>query len=75
MNSDMINIECNAVIFDVDATLVDTTACIENIWRKWAEKYNIDTQHVLSTDHGRTILETIKTAKLLGIKPEERVVF
>lgn len=34
--------EVEAVLFDIDGTLVDSKAAVERTWRAWAEKYRID---------------------------------
>lgn len=55
----MTEIICKAVLFDLDGTLVDSGACIEDLWREWAEKNHIDVNYVHSIIHGRTIEETL----------------
>ncbi len=49
--------ECDAIIFDMDGTLIDTNECIEYVWKKWGEKYNVEIKEVL---HGITALESVK---------------
>ena len=49
--------ECEAIIFDMDGTLINTNECIEYVWKKWGEKYNIEIKEVL---HGITALESLK---------------
>ena len=34
-------VEVEAVLFDIDGTLVDSTAAVERTWATWAEKYRI----------------------------------
>jgi mannitol-1-/sugar-/sorbitol-6-phosphatase len=53
-------IECKAVIFDLDGTLVDSSECIEKIWRKWCVEYNINFNNLIAVSHGRPTLETMK---------------
>ena len=50
-------VECNAIIFDMDGTLIDTSECIEKVWRKWGRKHNIEIKEIL---HGRTAIESLK---------------
>ncbi|MGF1480813.1 MAG: hypothetical protein ACFB4I_15235 [Cyanophyceae cyanobacterium] len=56
----MDQLECNAVIFDLDGVLVDSTACIEHHWRLWAAKHQLDLEKVLDVAHGRRTVETIR---------------
>ena len=53
----MKTIECKAIIFDMDGTLIDTKDCIEKVWKKWGEKYNIMIKEIL---HGQTAIESLK---------------
>jgi len=53
----MTTVECNSIIFDMDGTLINTNECIENVWRKWGSKYNIEIKEIL---HGRTAIESLK---------------
>jgi len=50
---------CKGFIFDVDATLVNTTLVINNIWQKWAEQNGIEFSIVFPHVHGRKITETL----------------
>lgn len=52
--------ECDAIIFDLDGTLVDSAICIEKMWRIWAKENNVDYQKISSVAAGRTTLETMK---------------
>ncbi|OKO99476.1 HAD-IA family hydrolase [Xenorhabdus eapokensis] len=53
-------VECKAILFDLDGTLVDSGSCIERLWYQWAQENHLDTKYVLSIIHGRTIEETLK---------------
>lgn len=55
-----LTLTCKAILFDVDGTLVNSEACVNNIWQKWAAKYHIDPSEVLLVAHGRTIMETLQ---------------
>jgi sugar-phosphatase len=54
------NIDCSAVILDVDGTLVDSTAAVERIWRAWSAEYGIEVETVLRDAHGRRSEDTIR---------------
>ena len=48
-----------AVLFDMDGTLLDSTACVEGIWRRWAARKGFNAEYVLQHIHGRRGVETI----------------
>ncbi|MCX7205511.1 MAG: HAD-IA family hydrolase [Proteobacteria bacterium] len=52
-------IECTALLFDMDGTLVDSTPCIEGLWRRWAVRQHLDPDFVMQHVHGRRGVETI----------------
>ncbi|WP_293931651.1 HAD-IA family hydrolase [Iodobacter sp.] len=52
-------IECTAMLFDMDGTLVDSTPCIEGLWRRWAVRQHLDPDYVMQHVHGRRGIETI----------------
>jgi mannitol-1-/sugar-/sorbitol-6-phosphatase len=53
-------IRCGAVLFDMDGTLVDSTALVEGLWGEWAAKHNLDLTRLLSVSHGRRTIDTIR---------------
>ncbi len=42
-----------AVLFDMDGTLVDSTAVVEAVWAGFADRFGLDLAEVLATAHGR----------------------
>ncbi len=48
------------ILFDLDGVLVDSTACIVRMWRKWAERHGLDPERVLEVGHGRRTIETVR---------------
>ncbi|VDB85265.1 unnamed protein product [Peniophora sp. CBMAI 1063] len=60
-----------AILFDMDGTLVDSTAGVEGAWSEFAKTYpTIDVHDVLSSSHGVRTVENLK--RFCGITdPEE----
>ncbi len=54
--------ECSAVVFDLDGVLVDSTAYVEQQWRRWASARGLRAEPFLRVCHGRRALETIRMA-------------
>lgn len=44
---------CDAVLFDMDGTLVDSTVACENLLRDWAIGHGLDAERVVIAAHGR----------------------
>jgi sugar-phosphatase len=51
---------CDAIIFDLDGVLIDSTACLERHLRAWATRQGLDPSVVLDAAHGRRTAETIQ---------------
>lgn len=54
--------ECrvSAVLFDLDGTLVDSTAVVETLWKEWADQHSLDVNAILAISHGRRAQETMR---------------
>jgi sugar-phosphatase len=57
---DVIVIECQAILFDMDGTLVDSTPIVERQWKRFAERHALDYAHIMRISHGRRNQETIR---------------
>lgn len=55
----MTTIECRALLFDMDGTLVDSTAVVEGIWRRFAAEHDLDLAELLAYSHGRRSPDTL----------------
>ena len=49
-----------AVLFDMDGTLVDSDAAVERAWRVWAAEYGADPAAVLAVAHGAPAERTVR---------------
>jgi len=52
--------DVEAVLFDMDGTLVDSRAIVERMWLLWAAQHNLDSRAILAVAHGRRTLETMQ---------------
>jgi sugar-phosphatase len=51
---------CNAVLFDLDGVLIDSTPAVARVWGKWAQKHGFDPDDVIRHAHGRPSITTIR---------------
>ena len=56
----MTELECDAVLFDLDGVLVDSALCVERHWRRWAAEHHLDRDEIMRVAHGRPTVETIR---------------
>ncbi|KAJ2719917.1 hypothetical protein GGI07_004932 [Coemansia sp. Benny D115] len=57
----MSEIVARGFLFDMDGTLVDTTAQVEKSWLSKAAQFNVNGPELLKHIHGRTCLDTLRT--------------
>ncbi|HEX2780387.1 MAG TPA: hypothetical protein VHM30_12865, partial [Gemmatimonadaceae bacterium] len=50
----------DALLFDLDGVLVDSTASVEHHWRVWATSHGLDVDAILRVVHGRRAIDTIR---------------
>lgn len=53
-------IDCGALLFDLDGTLVDSTSVVERTWTAWSSMHGFDAAKVLAAAHGRRVLDTVR---------------
>lgn len=69
----MTHLECDAILFDLDGVLIDSTTCITRHWQVWGEKHHLDLEKIMSVAHGRPTLETMRlVAPHLPVEAEAR---
>lgn len=52
--------QLQAILFDMDGTLVDSSESVVRSWRAWAERRGLDPAVVLPVCHGRPARDTIR---------------
>jgi len=58
--STQVSLQCDALLFDLDGVLVDSAACVERTWRRWARQHGLDADRVIAVAHGRRTIETVQ---------------
>jgi sugar-phosphatase len=56
-------VECDAILFDLDGVLIDSTICIARHWREWAHQHGLDTAAIMRVAHG---IRTVETMRLIA---------
>ena len=51
--------EVDAILFDIDGTLVDSTGTVERAWRMWATRRGLPAEEILAVCHGRRTEDTM----------------
>jgi sugar-phosphatase len=53
-------LQCSALLFDLDGVLVDSRAVVERTCRRWAERHRLDPENVVRVAHGRRTSDTVR---------------
>lgn len=53
-------IEAQALLFDMDGTLIDSRVVVEKIWKRWCDEVGLDWHFVLPRLHGVRMYDSIK---------------
>jgi mannitol-1-/sugar-/sorbitol-6-phosphatase len=61
----------SAALFDMDGTLVDSTAVVESIWRDFCRDHGVDERVLVPWSHGRRTPDTVR--HFLPDAPDEEV--
>lgn len=58
--SDVLSLRCRAILFDMDGTLVDSTAVIHRTWRWWSARHGVPLEPILAVEKGRPNREVVQ---------------
>ena len=53
--------EVEALLFDLDGTLIDSLPAVNRAWTTWCLRHNLDPIEVLTKIHGRRAIESIRS--------------
>jgi sugar-phosphatase len=56
----MTQVQCAALLFDLDGVLINSTPAVTRVWRRWAIEHNFDPDEVVARAHGRPSLTTVR---------------
>lgn len=56
----MNELACDALLFDLDGVLIDSSTAIVRNWRAWADRHGIDVARITQVMHGVRSVETIR---------------
>lgn len=56
---DLLTLTAAAVLFDMDGTLIDSTAVVEALWLRFCQEYGVDASALLAFSHGRPTRQTL----------------
>jgi sugar-phosphatase len=57
----MSTLNCQAILFDLDGTLIESTFYIERLWHAWGLRHGVSPQYMTEVLHGRRAVEIIHT--------------
>ena len=64
-------LQARGLLFDMDGTLLDSTAPMIRVWGRWADRHGLEHTHVLSAIHGRRAVESIGSFNLVGVDAQK----
>jgi len=56
----VIHVACDALLFDMDGVLIDSTPAVARVWHRWALDHGFDPVEVVKKAHGRPSITTIR---------------
>src|SRR5580704_16499180 len=56
----MTEIQCAALLFDMDGVLINSTPAVARVWRGWAIEHGFNPEEVVARAHGRPSLTTVR---------------
>lgn len=59
-HADMIEIQCSALLFDLDGVLIDSTPAVARVWTRWALEHGFNPEQTVARAHGRPSLTTVR---------------
>jgi sugar-phosphatase len=55
-----IQINCRAILSDLDGTLIDSLTCVDYAWEEWAKSHSLDVAYIKEKAHGMRTADSLK---------------
>jgi sugar-phosphatase len=62
--------DVDAVLFDMDGTILTSIKAAERVWTNWAIRHGLDPVKFVPTIHGARAVDTVRKLGLPGVDPE-----
>ena len=56
----IIQINCRAILSDLDGTLIDSLKCVDYAWEAWAKSHDLDIEAIKKSAHGMRTADSLK---------------
>jgi sugar-phosphatase len=56
----LVILECDAVLFDLDGTLIDSLPAVNRAWTDWAVRNGLDPEEIVPRIHGRRSIDSVR---------------
>ena len=56
----MTQVQCAALLFDMDGVLINSVPAVARVWRRWAIEHGFNPEEVVAAAHGRPSLATVR---------------
>jgi sugar-phosphatase len=56
----LMEIDCEALLFDMDGVLIDSTPAVDRVWTRWAIKHGLEPREVVKRAHGRPSIANVR---------------
>lgn len=64
---------CEAILFDLDGVLIDSSRCIRRHWEAWTRQHELDMESLMRVAHGLRTIETMRhVAPHLDVEQEAK---
>jgi sugar-phosphatase len=56
----VVRLKCDAILFDLDGVLIDSSLCVTRHWAAWAREHGLPLERIMAAAHGMRTIETMR---------------